>query len=95
VVDTRLLVQQMSNTTPSVPCAITYDPASGYDRTTITTNAHHLKVFHQATAPFHPDCGTSRRFAIKVEVKWISGNPIWIEAGHTTSGYSIGIAHNN
>jgi hypothetical protein len=96
IVDTRLIVQQMPSSNSNTPCAITYYPSSGYQRTFITSGAHHRKIFHRlAEVPFSPACGTSRSFINKVEVRWVANNPVRIERGVSTSGWSIGIAQNN
>lgn len=94
-VDTRLIIQQMPDATANTPCAITYDPPTGYYRTTLTTSAHHQKIFHRSSnVPFSAACGASRYFISKVEVRWISNNPVRIEPGSASAGYSIGIAQN-
>jgi hypothetical protein len=95
VVDTRLLVQQMPSLTSPTPCAVTYDPPSGYLRTSITSDTHHQKIYHAiSNVPFSAACGNSRYFVNKLEVKWISDNPIRIEPGSPAGGYSLGTARN-
>lgn len=90
-VDTRLLVQQMPDATSSTPCAVAYDPPTGYRRTVIHSAAHHQKIYHQiSNLPLNPACGSSRYFIDKVEVKWVSGNPVRIEP----SNYSTNILLN-
>jgi hypothetical protein len=94
-IDTRLLVQQMPSATDPNPCAVTYEPPIGFKRTNISTATHHQKIFHSITnLPFNTSaCGSSRYFVSKVEIRWVSGNPIRVEAGNP-GGYSISILKN-
>lgn len=92
VIRTRLVVQQMPSDGGSTPCAITYVPASGYKETTISSDTHHQKIHHTSESiPFSPGCGASRSFISKMEIKWVSGNPIRIEPG----AYSVNMLINN
>lgn len=93
VVDTRLIVYQMPAGS-SEPCATTYFPSTGYQRTTISTDAHHLKIYHQINeipVSTASNCGTGSSFISKVEVKLVSGNPVRIEG----SRYSQNILMSN
>ncbi|MES2821578.1 MAG: hypothetical protein V4812_21600 [Pseudomonadota bacterium] len=88
VLDSRLVVLQMPNAEADRPCAT---HSSEYVRTVIRADAHHQKIYHSiAAVPFDPACGTSRHFISKVEVSWISGDPIKLE----TPNYSINILLN-
>lgn len=92
VIRTRLIVQQMPSDGSFTPCAITYIPASGYKETTISSDTHHQKIHHTSESiPFSPSCGSSRSFISKMEIKWVSGNPIKVEPGF----YSVNMLINN
>lgn len=93
VVDTRLVVYQIPSGS-SEPCATTYYPTTGYQRTNINSDAHHQKTYHQINqVPVSnaSSCGSNSSFISKVEVKLISGNPVRIEGSH----YSQNILMNN
>ncbi|GAC1039272.1 hypothetical protein thsps117_40300 [Pseudomonas sp. No.117] len=91
VVNSRLVVYQMS-TGSSVPCATSYYPSSGFQRTAITTDAHHQKIYHTLdNVPVSSSCGADSYFLSKVEVNLVSGNPIRIEG----SRYSQNMLLNN
>ncbi|MET1080705.1 MAG: hypothetical protein ABWY06_22065 [Pseudomonas sp.] len=78
LLDSRLVLLQMPDATASLPCATHY---GDYVRTAIRADAHHQKIYHTlAAVPFSPACGTSRHFISTVEVSWISGDPIKLEA---------------
>jgi hypothetical protein len=63
--------------------------------TEITSNAHHLKVYHDIAridlASNSAACGANSHFVSKIYVAWVSGNPIRIE----DSRYSQNILMSN
>lgn len=79
VVKSRLVVQKFPAGSTTA-CATFNSP----DQTTeITSNAHHLKIYHDLSgidvATNSASCGTNSYFVSKIYLKWLSGNPVRIE----------------
>ncbi|WP_208693748.1 hypothetical protein [Pseudomonas oryzihabitans] len=79
VVKSRLVVQKFL--AGSTTACATFNST---DQTTeITSNAHHLKVYHDLSgldvATNSASCGASSYFVSKIYLTWLSGNPVRIE----------------
>lgn len=92
LVSTRLVVQQISDTTPSCNKKFYFPADQSFVQTKITYDAHHQKIYHSIDGlPKTQDCSADSYYVSKVEVKWESGNPIQIEG----KLYSQNILMNN
>jgi len=76
-IDTRVVMSRLRS--DGTVCAVTYAPSSGYTRTTISNATHHLKIDNGGYASNAPVAGCTSRFAIKLYIAWISGNPFQLE----------------
>jgi hypothetical protein len=91
-VKSHLVVQQFPEGSDKA-CGATFNSPS--QMTEITSNAHHLKVYHDIAridlASNSAACGANSHFVSKIYVAWVSGNPIRIE----DSRYSQNILMSN
>lgn len=79
VVNTRLVVTQFPIGS-STECSMSSFP---FQRTPISSSAHHLKVYHtQDISVDTARCGANVYFKSKIEVNWVNGNPVRIEGSH-------------
>jgi hypothetical protein len=84
VVDTRLEVVQLDP--KGGECNLTPSP---YQTTYIGNHPHHYMIYYELlTVPLYP-CGESRKFKIRIFVKWVSGNPVKIDGYTYTHAVAI------
>lgn len=86
VVKTRLIVDQIPAGS-TTPCATT---ATDFVQTTITWDAHHQKIYHSLNSvpvlAAQSSCGDGSYFSSRVDVQWVSGNPVRVENSHYSHG---------
>jgi hypothetical protein len=86
VVKTRLIVDQIPAGS-TTPCATT---ATDFAETKITWDAHHQKIYHSLNSvpvlKAQSSCGDGSYFSSRVDVQWVSGNPVRVENSHYSHG---------
>lgn len=91
VVKTRLVVDQIPAGS-TTPCATT---ATDFVQTKITWDAHHQKIYHtlNSVPVLSPQsvCGAGSYFSSRVDIQWVSGNPIRVENSHYSHGAFINL----
>jgi hypothetical protein len=84
VVDTHVELIQF-NSTGGV-CMITQSPEQ---RSTVGNVPHHYMIYHSlSTVPVYPECG-SRKFKLRISVKYVSGNPVKVDGPPWTHAYAF------
>lgn len=70
------------------------DPPGGHRQVSISNDAHHMKVHHSTSIVNSPKAGCANVFDIRVELYWISGNPVKVDPPASSSLMTLAIARN-